>query len=314
MMTNESPASIEVELETVPCLLCGTSAAESVLMLDAGANGRIVRCRQCTLTYVSPRPVSTLSLYEDAAYFSAGQAESDGIRRGYDAYLNDAEFLTPYFDRVARAVAERRGERSGRLLEVGCAAGFFLERARRLGFSVQGVEPSRDAARVAVERFGLDVQASPLEQAKLDAGSFDVIVLLQTIEHVRDPAATLAHLRELMKPGGLLLMTTPNQSSWLARLSRSRWFEYKPPEHLVYFTPETMTQLLGKARLADVEIRRDVHRYPPDWVLGRLERYVPPAAPLSRIVRRVAPRGMLDRSLPVYYGSMQVWARREGTR
>ena len=297
MSDNDAP------LQVVPCNLCG--ATDPRLILDAGAQGSVVRCRRCDLTYTSPRPPSTRGIYESDAYFQSGAP----AEHGYASYADDSAVLEPYFLKLVSQLSRRR--RSGCLLEVGSAAGFFLRHARQQGFDVTGIELSPGAARQAAERFGLPMITGTLEDAAVDRDSMDVIVLLQTIEHVPDPAATLTRLLELMRPGALLLMTTPNQSSWLARVSRSHWFEYKPPEHLYFFSPRTLRQLLQRAGFCDIEIRRDVHRYPPGWVLDRLARYAPATALLVRSVDRVVPRAILHRwAVPVYYGPMAVWARK----
>jgi len=174
---------------------------------------------------------------------------------------------------------------------------------------VQGVEPGAGAAEAA-RRSGVPVITGTLDDAALEEGAWDVIVLMQTLEHLADPAAELARLFALLRPGGLLVMTTPNQHSWLARLSGRRWFEYKPPEHLFLFTPRTVRALLSRVGFEAIEVGPDVHRYPPRWVLRRLGRYVPPTRPLVGLMERLLPSALLDRTLPVYYGSMRVLARR----
>lgn len=287
----------------MPCPVCGDATNVRVVR-DAGPRGRIVRCRRCDLGFVSPRPTSTIGLYEDPAYF--GQGASDA---GYLAYDEDSDVMSAYFAGVAHDLAERVGQ--GRLLEVGCANGSFLRAARAASFQVQGVEPGDSAAQVA-RAAGLDVLTGTVEDPRVAEGAWDAVVLLQTVEHLPAPETALARLLVLLRPGGTLLMTTPNQHSWLARISGKHWFEYKPPEHLFLFTPRTIAALLARVGFEDIEVTRDVHRYPPRWVIGRLGRYVPPARPLVALVERLVPGALLDRTIPIYYGSMRVTARRPG--
>jgi SAM-dependent methyltransferase len=298
-----------VPFEAVACPVCG-DAMNVRVVLDAGPRGRVVRCRRCDLGYVSPRPVSTIGLYQDPAYFgqtAPDAGEEAGTAAGYLAYAEDSGLMGPYFARVAHELAERLGQ--GRLLEIGSANGSFLHAAREAGFEVQGVEPGDSAARVARDA-GLPVRTGTLDDPGIEAGTWDVIVLLQTVEHLPSPEPALGRLFVLLRPGGTLLMTTPNQHSWLARLSGRRWFEYKPPEHLFLFTPRTIAALLARTGFEEIEVARDVHRYPPRWVLRRLARYFPIARPLVALAERLLPGALLDRTLPVYYGSMRVIARR----
>ncbi len=292
-----------VPFEAIACPVCGDAMNVRVVR-DDGDRGRIVRCRRCDLGYVSPRPVSTIGLYEDPAYFGQSETTSDA---GYLAYGEDSGVMREYFARVAHDLAERVGQ--GRLLEVGCANGSFLRAAREASFEVQGVEPGDSAAQLARDA-GLPVLTGILDDPAIEIGAWDVVVLLQTVEHLPSPEPSFARLLTLLRPGGTLLLTTPNQHSWLARLSGKHWFEYKPPEHLFLFTPRTIAALLARVGFEDIEVTRDVHRYPPRWVIGRLGRYVPVARPLVALAERLLPNALLDATLPVYYGSMRVTARR----
>lgn len=289
--------------EAVPCPVCG-DATNVRAVKDAGARGRFVRCRRCALALLSPRPASTLDLYTDPSYF--GEAET-GDHAGYLAYAEDSSVMQRYFEIAAHDLAELAGR--GRLLEVGCANGSFLRAARAAGFEVQGVEPGDSAARVA-RAAGLPVITGVLDDPSLVTGAWDVIVLMQTLEHLPDPAAALQRLRALLRPGGVLMMTTPNQQSWLAVLSGSRWFEYKAPEHLFLYTPRTIAALLAREGFEGIEVGRDVHRYPPRWVIRRLARYFPATRPLVALAERLLPGALLDATWPVYYGSMRILARR----
>ena len=292
-----------VPFEAVACPVC-LDPANAREVFDAGPRGRVVRCRRCSLGYVSPRPVSTIALYENPAYFGQSDATSEA---GYLAYSEDSDVMRAYFAGVAHDLAERVGR--GHLIEIGAANGSFLRAARDAGFDVQGIEPGDAAAEVA-RASGLPVRTGTLDDPTIERGAWDVVVLLQTVEHLPAPGAALDRLHALLRPGGLLVMTTPNQHSWLARVMGRRWFEYKPPEHLFLFTPRTIAALLARAGFEAIEVSRDVHRYPPRWVLRRLARYVPITRPLVAVTEQLLPAALLDRALPIYYGSMRITARR----
>jgi SAM-dependent methyltransferase len=125
-----------------------------------------------------------------------------------------------------------------RVLDVGCAFGWSLDAARLAGFETGGVEVSAHAARSAAERH--DVRSST---ALFDAGSFDLVTMIDVIEHVRDPLALLREVRRVLRPGGRLAITTPDLSSLSGRLMGARW-PYLIAEHVVYFDRSTIRQAL----------------------------------------------------------------------
>ena len=132
--------------------------------------------------------------------------------------------------------------RQARLLDVGCSSGAFLMTARKLGLETMGVEPSADAAETA-RRAGLNVFTGFLEAARLVDASFDAATLIEVIEHLRDPRSLLAECRRVLRPGGILLVTTPNAHSWTARLMGSRWAGFSLTAmggHISFFNPRSM--------------------------------------------------------------------------
>lgn len=134
----------------------------------------------------------------------------------------------------------------GRFLDIGCGAGRQLRTMQALGWTVQGIEP--DAAAVATARAaGLDVLHGDLLSAAIPSASFHAASMLHVIEHVVDPAAHLAAARELLRPGGRLVVATPN----LAALGHHRfgadWRGLEPPRHLQLYTPQALGRSLADA-------------------------------------------------------------------
>lgn len=109
-----------------------------------------------------------------------------------------------------------------RLLDVGCSSGAFLMAARRMGIDGEGVEISPQAARTARDA-GFRVFTGMLEDAGFPDAAFDVITLIELVEHLRDPRSLLAECRRILRPGGILMATTPNGESWTARAMGTRW-------------------------------------------------------------------------------------------
>jgi SAM-dependent methyltransferase len=148
--------------------------------------------------------------------------------------------------RVVEVVEPLAAYRARRLLDVGCAAGFLLDEARRRGWEVRGVELSRDLGEFARSHFGLDVFLGELAEAEWAPASFDVVTVIGTIEHVLDPRALVRECCRLLVPGGLLVVLTENLENAIARHLPRAWNGFMPPEHLYHFTPGTLSRLLAE--------------------------------------------------------------------
>ena len=137
----------------------------------------------------------------------------------------------------------------GRLLEIGCACGFLLVAARERGFEVQGVEMSAWASAHAREAYGLDVKTGRLEAANVPAASYDAVVMADVIEHLTDPRRTLQAIHRVLRPGGRLLLLTPDVGSAVARLSGPRWWGLLD-DHYFYFSRPTLRRFLERDEFA----------------------------------------------------------------
>ena len=230
-------------LERVHCNLCGADDTMPVTEIDGF---HIVRCRQCGLIYVNPRYQKELlqQIYTETYY------EHDGLKNGpeffgYEDYLADEENIRITFAKRLKTV--ERYANKGRLLDVGCATGFFLDLARRKGWKVVGTEVSRFSVHYVQERFDLDVRLGALRGLMFDAETFDAVTMWDVIEHVIDPVGELQEVRRILREGGLLSIITPDAGSLVARLLGDRWEEFRRVrEHIYFFSRHTMTEMLRK--------------------------------------------------------------------
>ncbi len=139
------------------------------------------------------------------------------------------------------------------LLDVGCSSGSLLAVAANVGFSVAGVERSSKAAQTA-QRAGFDVFCGLLHEAHYPDMAFHVITLIELIEHVSDPARLMTECRRIVKPDGVIVITTPNADSWTARVMRERWENFSLTAmggHISFFSPSSM-RLLARTLSLDV--------------------------------------------------------------
>jgi len=238
------------DLEYVPCNLCGADDSD----LAYHKHGLdIRRCRHCSLVYVNPRlPADKVWQRYNQNYFwneylpahdaPGGQVNLDSQRRRYSKLLSRLE---PY-----------RQETRGRLLDMGCGAGFFLKIAREAGWDELGIDLSPDAVAFARDRLGLHAIAGQIEDSNLPENAFDVVTLLETIEHLFDPMAVLRQAYRVLRPGGLIAVTTPNLNSLAFKFLGLDWSILSPTEHLYYFTECTIQQMLTRTGFHNVRIER----------------------------------------------------------
>jgi 2-polyprenyl-3-methyl-5-hydroxy-6-metoxy-1,4-benzoquinol methylase len=154
--------------------------------------------------------------------------------------------MPPLMEILEGAVMSLRWRDQGHLLDVGCGDGSFLVLMRSIGWTVAGIEASRDAAKVARERHGLEIREGNIEEVDLP-DTYDAITMQHIIEHVREPVRVLGATRVALKPGGVLSIRTPNLDSLGHARFRDLWMPLDPPRHLHLFTPSTLATCVKKA-------------------------------------------------------------------
>lgn len=213
----------------------------------SGESFEVRRCAACGLALTwPPPPPEQLGRYYPATYYGTpGRPRFPSLVERVQAGL---------YGRRARAVEASAGGRAGRVLDVGCGKGFLLDAFRRRGWSAEGIELSEQSARNAREVLGLEVHVGAVEALGLPAGRYDAVVMWHVLEHVTDPAATLAEVHRLLRPGGAFLVSVPNFGSPEARATRDGWFHLDVPRHLVHFTPESLRRALRAAGFAETSV------------------------------------------------------------
>ncbi len=162
---------------------------------------------------------------------------------------------------------------------------------RELGFETHGLEISETIASHAREQFGFDtIHIGPLEQAPYPDGHFDLITMWDVVEHVVDPVALLTRARELLAPGGLLVIETQDIDSRFARALGPKWHHYKHEEHIYHFTPSTVRTLLEQAGF---RVDKLTHRFGGKYVSLALHRRAGGAGP-SALTKLLMPLAKFD--------------------
>jgi SAM-dependent methyltransferase len=161
------------------------------------------------------------------------------------------------------------GIKKGRLLDVGCGNGSFLAMMRDAGWDVQGVEPDPVGGRIAQERFGVPVIVGTLAEARLNDQSFDAVTLSHVIEHVHNPVALLQECHRVLKPGGRLVVVTPNVESRGHQVFGEHWRDLDPPRHLYLFSLRTLRICAAKSGLDINALRTSSRSARLIWAVSR---------------------------------------------
>ena len=216
------------------CVVCDRTDRVTDLTLDEWT---IERCPSCGLRVLTPEPAGEqlVEVFEDGSIYAG-------------ALDLEAELLS----RAGATLALlERSVAPGRLLDVGCGPGFLLRAGAARGWTPTGIDPSPfsvERARAA----GFEAHQGMVEDLGLPAASYDAVALMQVIEHVTDPRALLAECRRLLRPGGALVVATPNPASLLAKVKRERFNYWIPPVHCVWYTPRALRRSLARAGFSRV--------------------------------------------------------------
>jgi SAM-dependent methyltransferase len=200
---------------------------------------------------------------------------ADYYSRLESEYFGDPERRTQELERDRWVAASVLGKkRGGRILEIGCGYGTFLSRFDPGAWDRHGVDPSRTATAYARERHGLDIKTTAFARGIYEPSSFDVVVMLDVIEHLHDAGQVATAVREVLRDDGLLVVGTGDISSINARVSRGLWGYFGSWEHISFFTPDSIAYLLNHAGFGAVEIKRRSHTGTPARNVLRLVRNV----------------------------------------
>jgi len=220
---------------------CDCCGSDNIARISHKRGYQIRVCRECGLFFVYPQPSNEdLEKRYSASqgYFATAQADLSKVPADKARRLHD--------------IVTSRGVTPGDFLDIGCASGYMLYHMRELGWRVTGNDLNEGALDIA-RRHGLNVMHGTLEQCRFADGSFDAINIGDLIEHVRSPRKLMAEVFRILRPGGVVVILTPNAGCGLAkaslafsRLTGFPWVHSEAPYHLFDFSPNTLTKMLQK--------------------------------------------------------------------
>ena len=283
---SEQTDSVTIDTEYVSsCALCGSSSSELALAdcsdTRYGLPGRfsLVRCKQCGLVYLNPRPIGeSLASYYPQEYAphqpgrkpqsrsSLSTRISQNLQRAasqryYPVPQNHRptpagwSMLAPLYSTFFKATILPSPRGIATALDVGCGIGKLLVDLEALGWTVSGVETNAKAASYARQELNLDVITGELTDAGYPDHSFALVTLMHVLEHVSKPTGLLEEISRILVPGGLLLLMLPNIESLEFKLFGKDWYSLDIPRHLSHFSPKTLQYAVQST---DLVVRRIV--------------------------------------------------------
>jgi 2-polyprenyl-3-methyl-5-hydroxy-6-metoxy-1,4-benzoquinol methylase len=196
----------------------------------------IVQCEDCGFKFTNPRPSENDigKYYKSDSYISHSNTKA--------GFINSTYQLVRKYTLLKKLQLISRFYKTGKILDIGCGTGEFLNTCKSAGWHTTGIEPNDDARRMAAEKFMLDVRTEDQLKGIAD-GSFDVISMWHVLEHVPRLNERVAELKRLIKPNGIIIIAVPNSSSFDALKYKENWAGYDVPRHLYHFTPKDIETL-----------------------------------------------------------------------
>ena len=168
-------------------------------------------------------------------------------------------------ERIGRTFMWARGEWRGRVLDIGCGNGKLLYILKLLGWDCTGYEPDPVSAKIAQEHYKINMYQNDLQEIHDKEKPFDLITSSHVIEHLLDPVQNLKQYNDLLRPGGKIIIATPNINSLASSWFKKSWYPLEPPRHLYLFNKKTLTQCLEKAGFENITVKTSAADFKPIW-------------------------------------------------
>lgn len=221
------------------CPLCGSVKIKSQFAcndyLVSNDAFEIYSCMECEFLFTNNFPsANSIGKYYDASEYIS---HSD-TKKGFTSKIYHAVRKHMIKEKM-KFVCKQSGKQTGKILDVGCGTGYFLDCAKRKGWEAVGIEKNEAARNLAEKQFGLYVKREK-HIYNFPKAYFDAITLWHVLEHIEDLGEMLTKIHNLLSPDGIAVIAVPNCSSYDARHYKARWAGYDVPRHLWHFTPQTM--------------------------------------------------------------------------
>ncbi len=199
----------------------------------------IVKCEQCAFQFTNPIPLESEigKYYESDEYISHSNTSKGLVNKLYQVVRN--------ITIKQKLKLVKRLAKGNQLLDIGCGTGEFLKICKDNGFDVQGIEPSENAKKFAIENYKLNIHSED-KIKEFGAESFDLISMWHVLEHVYHLKERVVEIQKILKKNGILIVAVPNHRSYDAEYYKEYWAAYDVPRHLYHFSPNDIKNLFEK--------------------------------------------------------------------
>jgi len=256
----------------VKCNLCGADDCRGVL-IASGKN--IVACKRCGFIYVNPQDKSDGLLSFDKESFLLSMINHYNAQSSVRV-RNCHERL----DQIEKTI------KKGKILDVGCSAGFFLREAERRGWAVLGIEPSERCSSYARKEFSLEVSSGEYNHENVKKNNLrdlNAITFWGVLGHMEDPNKSIRLTHEILRPGGIIAIETPNIESPIFKLFKQRWYHLSIANQNYFFSQSSLKGMIEKNGFKIITLETVARLYDDHWI----DRRACPLAGQSRIMRFV---------------------------
>ncbi len=210
-------------------------------------------CSGCSSLYLKEAPPDPAAYYPEGEYYSTYESNTSELRAKrklielfYSGNRSLGFAYLLFYPLKGRVQGIPDYVPGGRVLDIGCGFGLLLDLLKEAGWETHGIDVSARAIEL-VRRKGHNGVSGELRAGRFDAGYFDAVIMSHLIEHLRDPREYLALAREMLKPGGQLIVLAPNARSLGARLFGRAWAPIETPRHLFVPSPKALVKMLRAA-------------------------------------------------------------------
>ncbi|HEX4337955.1 MAG TPA: class I SAM-dependent methyltransferase [Polyangiaceae bacterium] len=245
--------------EEIACPLCGKNDAEvlfqgSDLVFHRDGKYSVVRCRSCELQFTNPRPTfESLGAHYPENYFCYVPPEE-----GFPLFRPILRWFLTAIQRRRIAFLERTSGRlkpEAQVLDVGCGMNDLLYSMKQTrGVVGTGLDFKEEMVAFVRDRLKMPIIKGTLSTSGIPEGSYDVVTMMEYLEHESDPRKTLEEARRVMKKGAHLAIEVPDITGWPAKTFKNKWWNLDVPRHLVYFTPTTLSRMLDECGFEMVRV------------------------------------------------------------
>lgn len=285
--------------ETIGCINCGRKGK----LIFKYKNFNYYKCKKCKLVSTLPYPTDKQIL----------KHYSDGFKKGNYKFLRD---FSDQYKKVYKQLADilensfdDKSLHSKKILDVGCFTGEFLEILSNRGADVYGLEIQPEAVKIANKKLSGRVKEVDLNNYKIEGSKFDAISLLGIIEHVKNPNRLIIQSHSILKKNGILIIQTPNSSSFFAKILGKYWPPYSPVEHIHLYGHTSIKMVLSESGFTNVKFKNHWKKLPLGYIYNMFNIFGPEFHKLLKPFKKHIKMSKI--TVPVYIGELIITARKK---